>query len=119
MAPAPVAANIVDDSAAGEEEAARTFHHARNKTGIVGGQGKQWHGDAAVNALWMKLSEPEGNGITDLQHSFVRHVLTTLARTYFNIDNFASYQAAAHAYIQNELHSGEFLIITFIGSVIV
>lgn len=98
MTPTLVTAPTTDDPTTGEEEAARTFHHARNKTGIVGGQGKQWHGDAAVNALWMKLSEPENNDIAGLQRSFVRHVLTTLARTYFNVDNFASYQATAHAY---------------------
>lgn len=117
MVPAPVAANIVDDSTAGEEEAARTFHHARNKTGIVGGQGKQWHGDAAVNALWMKLSEPEGNDPASLQNSFVRHVLTTLARTYFNIDNFAGYQATAHTYLHDEPR--DFLITLFLGFAIV
>lgn len=76
---------------------ARSFHHARNKTGIVGGK-KLWSDDASVNALWMRLSEPEGNDVPSIQRSFVRHVITTLTRTYFNMDNFASYQAAAHAY---------------------
>ena len=77
-------------------EETRSFHHARNKTGIVGVHGKIWSDDATVNALWTKLSTLEGSETDDLQKSFVRHVLTTLARTYFNIDNFAGYQAAAH-----------------------
>ena len=81
-----------------DEEVARSFNHARNKTGIVGCHGKLWSDNAQVNALWTKLSEPEGNDVPSIQQSLVRHVLTTLARTYFNVDNFASYQAAAHAY---------------------
>jgi len=80
-----------------DESEQRTFFHARNKTGIVGGQ-TLWSNDVHVNSLWMKLSEPESNNIPSLQNSFVKHVITTLARTYFNFDNFAAYQAAAHTY---------------------
>ncbi len=79
-----------------DEQLLRIFHHARNKTGIVGGK-KTWSDDAKVNELWQRLSQPEGNDVAAVQRSFTRHVFTTLARTYFNIDDFASYQAAAHA----------------------
>lgn len=34
--------------------------------------------------------------VPSVQEAFVRHVVTTLARTHFNCDNFAGYQAAAH-----------------------
>lgn len=81
-----------------QQDELRSFHHARNKTGIVGGHHKLWSDDANVNALWTRLSEPESCDVPAVQRSFVKHVLTTLARTYFNIDNFAGYQAAAHTY---------------------
>lgn len=80
-----------------EEEEQRSFHHARNKTGIVGGHSKLWSDDAQVNALWTKLSEPEASDVPAVQRSLVHHVITTLARTYFNVDSFAAYQAAAHS----------------------
>jgi hypothetical protein len=102
MSPTPiatlqgVAAAMPVDGQLEEDTVTRSYHHARNKTGIVGSRGKLWSDDVAVNALWTQLSTPDGNDVADLQQSFVRHVLTTLARTYFNIDNFASYQAAAH-----------------------
>jgi starch phosphorylase len=79
------------------QEELRTFHHARNKTGIVGGHQKAWSDDAAVNALWTKLCANKESDVTTVQRSFVQHVQSTLARTYFNIDNFAGYQAAAHS----------------------
>lgn len=75
----------------------RFYNHARNKTGIVGGHSKLWSEDAQVNALWTKLCEPEACDVPAVQQSFARHVLGTLARTYFNIDNFAGYQSAAHS----------------------
>ena len=34
--------------------------------------------------------------VTNLQQSVVYHVINTLARTHFNCDDFAAYQAAAH-----------------------
>ena len=80
-----------------EEDELRTFNHARNKTGIVGGHHKLWSDDIKVNELWTTLSQAEGDDVPAVQKSFVRHVLSTLARTYFNMDNFAGYQAAAHA----------------------
>lgn len=72
------------------------FHHTRNKTGIVGGDGKMWSDDPIVNDLWVKLSTHPGNGVEDLQKSFANHILITLARTHFNLDNMAGYQASAH-----------------------
>lgn len=79
------------------EEEQRSFHHARNKTGIVGGHNKLWSDDAQVNALWTQLSTPEASDVPSVQRSIVNHVITTLARTYFNVDSFAGYQAAAHS----------------------
>ena len=61
----------------------KTFQHSRNMTGVIGDS--QWHQDIKVNDLWEKLSVPEPNGVED-----------TLARTHFNCDDLASYQAAAH-----------------------
>ncbi|PJF20135.1 Alpha-1,4 glucan phosphorylase [Paramicrosporidium saccamoebae] len=87
---------VTEDSA---QEELRTFHHTRNKTGIVGGHQKSWSDDAAVNALWTKLCANKGSDVSTVQQSFVQHVQSTLARTYFNIDNFAGYQAAAHSLI--------------------
>lgn len=34
--------------------------------------------------------------VPNLQKSVVYHVINTLARTHFNCDDFAGYQAAAH-----------------------
>lgn len=34
--------------------------------------------------------------VESLQKSVVSHVINTLARTHFNCDDFAGYQAAAH-----------------------
>lgn len=92
--PAPQA--MIEEAMIDDEE--RSYNHARNKTGIVGGHNKLWSDDAQVNALWTKLCEPEECDVPAVQRSFARHVLGTLARTYFNIDNFAGYQAAAHTY---------------------
>ena len=72
----------------------KTFQHSRNMTGVIGDS--QWHQDIKVNDLWEKLSVPEPNGVEDLQKSVVYHVINTLARTHFNCDDLASYQAAAH-----------------------
>lgn len=70
--------------------------HSRNKTGIVGHHQKEWSKDPEVNERWRKLSVPEPLNKDQIQKSFVRHVITTLARTYFNLDNRANYEAAAH-----------------------
>lgn len=90
----------------------KAFQHARNMTGVVGDS--KWHDDVIVNDLWDKLSVPEANGkkiicvntkiffsedVENLQKSVVFHVINTLARTHFNCDDFAGYQAAAHRYI--------------------
>lgn len=72
----------------------KTFQHSRNMTGVIGDS--QWHQDIKVNDLWEKLSVPEPSGVEDLQKSVVYHVINTLARTHFNCDDLASYQAAAH-----------------------
>ena len=89
----------------------KDFQHSRNMTGVVGDS--QWHTDIKVNDLWDKLSVPESCGkfffklmlsftiilgVEDLQKSVVYHVINTLARTHFNCDDFAGYQAAAHRY---------------------
>lgn len=84
--------------------------HCRNTTGVIGP--KFWSDDEEINKLWEKYGKPISNGISinlkdehvsahsvdipSVQQSFVRHVVTTLARTHFNVDSFAGYQAAAH-----------------------
>lgn len=104
MTPPPPSITSAPCSSEPEDEEARSFHHARNKTGLVGGHPKIWSDEPAINALWTRLSSPEGDDVPSLQKSFVRHVLTTLARTYFNIDDFAGYQAAAHTVRDRLIH---------------
>lgn len=70
------------------------FYHRKNTTGIVGQ--RNWSDDENVNKLWEKYSKPVDNNVESIQQAFVRHVVTTLARTHFNMDNFAGYQAAAY-----------------------
>lgn len=83
----------VDDNHSGRA-ATKYFQHSRNMTGVMGDS--QWHQDIKVNELWEKLSVPEPNDVEYLQKSVVSHVINTLARTHFNCDDLAGYQAAAH-----------------------
>ena len=70
--------------------------HLRNKTGIIGD--RAWSSDPRVNALWEQLSRhADPNTVSSIQVDFVRHIQTTLARTFFNLDCLAGYQAVAHA----------------------
>jgi len=68
--------------------------HHKNTTGIIGQ--RNWSDDDEVNKIWEKYSKPAPNEMEAVQEGFVRHVVTTLARTHFNMDNYAGYQAAAY-----------------------
>lgn len=76
-------------------EDVRLFYHNRNKTGILGQ--KPFSEDPQVTALWQKLSLLSFDTVSSVQESMARHVFTTLARTCFNLDEFAGYQAAAYS----------------------
>jgi glycogen phosphorylase len=49
-----------------------------------------------VASKWKELSKATETNETDIQKAFVYHVSKTLARSAFNIDDFAAYQALAH-----------------------
>jgi starch phosphorylase len=72
--------------------------HSRNKTGLVG-KDRAWSRDPAINHKWESLTAAvqSQDTVDQVQSAFVRHATTTLARTHFNLDNQAAYQAAAHA----------------------
>lgn len=69
--------------------------HARNTTGT-----KEQHNpiclDPATFARWERLSAPPA--LSSLPQKVVDHVKYTLARTHYNLDTFAGYQAAAYSY---------------------
>lgn len=77
-------------------EDSREFFHARNKTGVVHNSHLP-HIDSEAAAIWSKYSQQDEPTPENLQKSFVRHVIGTLARTHFNMDNFAAYQAMAYS----------------------
>lgn len=86
-----------------DKECERT-NHLRNKTGVFGSEYQLTNMNEDTANLWKKLSENEEQSnhsflclaAENIQKSFVNHSITTLARTCFNMDDFAAYQAAAH-----------------------
>lgn len=89
--------NVTTDGQHGPSAAAAAAH-ARNKTGLVGKE-RAWSHDPAVNDKWQSLTDAvqRQDTVEQVQEAVVRHATTTLARTHFNMDNRAGYQAAAHA----------------------
>lgn len=75
--------------------------HTRNKTGLAGPEAatRAWSHDPRVNEAWNQLTVQVHRHSTadQVAASIVRHATTTLARTHFNLDGLAGYQAAAHA----------------------
>jgi starch phosphorylase len=50
-----------------------------------------------VVALWKKLSAVDPADVEHIQKSIAKHATSTLARTIFNLDKFAAYEATAHS----------------------
>ncbi|KAJ1505184.1 Non-essential glycogen phosphorylase [Coelomomyces lativittatus] len=50
-----------------------------------------------VVEIWQKFSMVEPDDVNHIQQSIVQHAASTLARTIFNMDNFAAYQATSHS----------------------
>lgn len=71
------------------------YNHKRNFTGLPSGQLSTLKKEA-VN-LWHKLSAVDPSDAEHIQKSIVKHATSTLARTVFNMDSFAAYQATSHS----------------------
>jgi starch phosphorylase len=54
-----------------------------------------WKPSPEIAARWKKLSKPKEVTEELVQEKFVNHATKTLARSSFNMDNFAAYQATA------------------------
>eukprot|EP00842_Homolaphlyctis_polyrhiza_P001009 jgi/Hompol1/1909/HPOL_000224-RA len=54
-----------------------------------------WKPSPEAAKLWRQLNQPAPDDELSIQHSFVNHVSKTLARSAFNMDDFAAYQAVA------------------------
>ncbi|KAI8817116.1 glycosyl transferase [Fimicolochytrium jonesii] len=61
------------------------------------GQSPHWTAPPAANELWEKYSKEENTDEATIQESFIRHATKTLARSSFNMDNVAAYNATAHS----------------------
>jgi hypothetical protein len=86
-----------------DERDSEKANHLRNKTGIIGNHYLHPNMDEGTAQLWRKFSENEEQSTNRVikaseivQKNFVNHTIATLARTCFNMDDFAAYQAAAH-----------------------
>lgn len=74
------------------------YYHSRNKTGVLIPHGTgYWKGSTAALEIWNKFSTGWPITKENIQKAVINHLVTTLSRTYFNIDNFAAYGAVAHS----------------------
>ncbi|TPX45161.1 glycogen phosphorylase [Synchytrium endobioticum] len=70
----------------------------RNLTGVFSMTGHGiWNSTPEAIKLWRSLTVPEPLDTHTIQESFVRHATKTLARSSFNMDTFAAYQATAYS----------------------
>lgn len=75
---------------------------------ILGNQNAMWKPTPESLAIWKKFTTEKPSGrdqrnklvlcleIQVIQESFCHHATTTLARSSFNMDNFAAYEAAGN-----------------------
>jgi len=78
-----------------EDVVLRDYNHKRNFTGLPSSQLSLLKKEAVT--LWQKLSAVDPSDPEHIQRSIVKHATSTLARTVFNVDSFAAYQATAHS----------------------
>lgn len=78
-----------------DEDLAREVSHKRNFTGLPKSQLAQLKQEAVL--LWNKLSASDDSTVEAVQKSIVKHAMSTLSRSAFNVDAFAAYQATAHS----------------------
>ncbi|KAI8925852.1 glycosyl transferase [Entophlyctis helioformis] len=75
-----------------------TLARTRTATGPFGAVASQhpaWKPSPEAVKLWRDLNKPEEDDEETIQRSFVNHVTKTLARSAYNMDDFAAYQAMA------------------------
>ncbi|TPX34591.1 glycogen phosphorylase [Synchytrium microbalum] len=72
-------------------------NRSRNLTGASRGQSGAMNASPEAIKLWRSLTVPEPTDTHTIQASFVRHATQTLARSSFNMDTFAAYQATAYS----------------------
>ncbi|KAJ3368409.1 Non-essential glycogen phosphorylase [Allomyces arbusculus] len=89
----PVSMSLIQGNS--EDDLRRDYNHRRNVTGPPRGQLNQVKRE--VVQLWNKLSAVEPADVEQIQRSIVKHATSTLARTVFNVEKFAAYQATAHS----------------------
>ncbi|KAI8914420.1 glycosyl transferase [Gorgonomyces haynaldii] len=77
-------------------KAINTLPRSRTVTGPFGSQ-QGWKPSPEVAEKWKQLSQSLETDVESVQKSFVFHVSKTLARSGFNMDDFAAYQATAYA----------------------
>ncbi|KAJ1536698.1 Non-essential glycogen phosphorylase, partial [Nowakowskiella sp. JEL0078] len=71
---------------------------SRSATGLTTFQQSLWKPSPEAYKLWNTFNADLKNvDVTSLQRSFVNHATLTLARSSFNMDTFASYQALAYS----------------------
>lgn len=58
---------------------------------------------ATAQQAWKEYSKEESTDDDTIQKSFIRHATKTLARSSFNMDDFAAYQATAHRFVSCSL----------------
>ncbi|KAI9159544.1 Non-essential glycogen phosphorylase [Blastocladiella emersonii ATCC 22665] len=78
-----------------EDDLRNQYNHKRNYTGPPRDQLSRVKRD--VIQLWQKMSVVDPSDLENIQRSIIKHATSTLARTVFNVDNFAAYQATAHS----------------------
>ncbi|KAI9090808.1 glycosyl transferase [Phlyctochytrium arcticum] len=70
---------------------------SRTRSNTGPGQSPTWKPPAAAEQIWRELSREDPTDDRSIQKSFIRHATKTLARSSFNMDDFAAYQATAHS----------------------
>ncbi|OAJ43251.1 hypothetical protein BDEG_26623 [Batrachochytrium dendrobatidis JEL423] len=77
-------------------QSSSSLPRSRSATGPSGaGSLPTWKPSPEVAKLWKDLNKPQDDDEKTIQLSFVNHVTKTLARSAFNMDDVAAYQAVA------------------------
>ncbi|KAI8895516.1 glycosyl transferase [Globomyces pollinis-pini] len=66
---------------------------ATGPTGMYPG----WKPSPEIAAVWKKFTTPKDQDEEFIQQTFINHATKTLARSSFNMDDFAAYQSAAYS----------------------
>ncbi|KAI8805271.1 glycosyl transferase [Cladochytrium replicatum] len=80
-------------SGSGVPKPART----RSATGITSQAQALWKPSPEALKIWKAYTEPVPSDVNSIQKAFCYHATKTLARSSFNMDNFAAYQAVAYS----------------------